>query len=572
MKLRIHYLAFAVAAIAFASCKNSNTQGRYIPANAAFAFHVDGKSISEKLPWAEIKNNPLFKEAYADTGMSASMKKILDNPENSGIDSKADFVAFVLQDSIGGYFALEGSVKDEAAFKTFITELNNNGSAIESDGINYVSHYPTCAGWSKDRFILINDLPDMGKYDALAKRMLDDSIDISPRQSRDILATCKSVFALAENNSMAKDERFSALLKESADMHFWINSAAMNEGKNMPAMMSMINLDKLVKGSATAMAISFDNGKITAKTHSYAGEDLTKLYKKYEAGKVNEDMLKRMPGKDVAALFAFNFNPEGLRDFLKLLNLDGLINMGAASMGFNLDDFIKANKGDIMFGLSDFKVEADTSNLLLSDEMTAPKMNKPSFNFVFAASIGEKDAFNKLVDAGKKLGGRVAADEPVPFAFSNNGTYFALANTQENADLFMKGGNANADIISKISGEPMGGYFNIQSILKGVGTQAIKDSSSRIIYDASLKFWDNLTFKGGSFSNGSLNSVIEVNLADKNANSLKQLNDYIFKVSEVMRDKRRKQKEDMMAFEDALNPSSGKDSAGAAAMPDIKEK
>ena len=40
---------------------------------------------------------------------------------------------------------------------------------------------------------------------------------------------------------------------------------------------------------------------------------------------------------------------------MKLAGLDGFANMGTAYLGFNVDDFIKANKGDIMFCLSDIK-------------------------------------------------------------------------------------------------------------------------------------------------------------------------------------------------------------------------
>jgi hypothetical protein len=573
MKFRLHYLAIAAVAILIVSCKKSNTQGRYIPANAALAVHINGKSLTEKLPWAEIKNNPLFKDAYADTNLTASLKKLLDNPENSGIDTKGDLQFFIQKDSLGGYVALEGSIKDAAAFKTFCTEMTENGTATEKDGVNYISRFPTCIGWTKEHFVLVADAPEMGQMDDLSRRMMRDSIDISNHRPRDIGATCAAVFALEESKSLAKEERFSKLLNEQGDVHMWINTEEFSKGSASSAKLTMINFDKLIKGSATAITMNFDNGKITANTHSYASEELTKLYKKYSSGKVDEDMLKRIPGKDIVALMAFNFQPEALRDFLKLLNLDGLINIGAAQMGFTLDDFIKANKGDILFALSDLKMVADTTAVNSEYEELAPRMPKPEFNFVFAASVADKDAFNKLIATGKKAGGALLNNGGAfTLAYANNPSYFALANSQENADKFIAGGSNNAELISKISGEPMAFYVNLQSIIKTIGTAgAVKDSSSKIIYDASLKLWDNVTMKGGKFSDGASNSTIEINLLDKSTNSLKQLNQYVFTISEIVREKKRKQKEDMMAFEDAVTPGSLKDST-TAAPAEIKEK
>lgn len=57
MQLRIKYpfLLAAVAIILFASCSKTNKEGRYIPEQAIFALHLNGESLSSKLPWDEIK-------------------------------------------------------------------------------------------------------------------------------------------------------------------------------------------------------------------------------------------------------------------------------------------------------------------------------------------------------------------------------------------------------------------------------------------------------------------------------------------------------------------------------------
>src|SRR6185436_17304735 len=89
-------LAGALALI-LVSCGKTNTQGKLIPKNASHVLKMDGKSLSDKLPWEEIKQNPLFQQAYSDSSLPAFMKTILDNPENAGIDPKTDFMFFAIK-------------------------------------------------------------------------------------------------------------------------------------------------------------------------------------------------------------------------------------------------------------------------------------------------------------------------------------------------------------------------------------------------------------------------------------------------------------------------------------------
>ena len=561
MKARYQYLIIVVMAVCFTACKKTNTQGRLIPEDAAIAVQVDGKALLSKLPWTEIKENQLFQAIYGDSNLQATIKKLLDDPEKAGIDINNDLLFFTKKDSTGGYIAIEGSVKDAALLKTFNSEITNNGSASESDGVNYISHAPLCAGWNNEKFVYIIDAPRLKGMDNLSRRMMTDSIDIDKPMPRDISAACKAVFALKESNSLAQDEKFTKLMKQPGDVRLWINSEALSG--DAVGMAAMVNLDKLYKGNITTFAASFDNGKITMNGHSYAGEDLAKLYKKYGGGKVNEDMLKRIPGKDIVAVAGLNFKPEGIKELLKMLGLDGFANVGLVKgLGFSMDDFIKANKGDIAFGISDLQLKTDTSSnrMNMDNDLPINSRMKPDFNFIFSAAIGDKDAFNKLINAGKKLGDKFVNDKNLPIAYNSNGNYFVLSNSKENADQYLSGTDASADFISKISGQAFGAFLNIQAAMKPFINEASKDSVDKAMYDATLKMWDNVLWKGGDIEDGAITQNIEINLLDKTTNSLKQLNQYTSELGKLQKEKQKKQKEDLMAFEDAISTSSLKDS------------
>jgi len=523
-------LCLAVTAmVILASCgSKTNTQGKLIPKDAAIVVHLNGESLNAKLPWDEIKTNPLFQQVSADSTTPPVIKKTLNDPDNSGIDIKKDLVFFMLQDSSGSYIGIEGSIKDAAKFKAFNIEASGGGSEAQDGDQSYISNAPVAVGWNKDKFVYIINTPE---HSANYYSDNGSAGNISPR---DIGATCKNIFALKADNSLGNSEKFSTLMNEKGDVHFWMNTEQIQKATGAAAAMPMMNLQSLYEGSFTTATANFDNGKITIDAKSYAGKEMGDLWKKYNGNKIDEEMIKRIPAKDIAAVFALNFKPEGIKEFVKVLGIEAYVNLGLAFAGFTLDDFVKANKGDILIALTDIKTVTDSvPSFLEPNKKELSTKTEPEF--LFAAAVGDKSSFNQLIKAGEKLGKDKGANLPVTYSMGEK--YFAIGNSKENNDKYIAGGsNNNFDFIDKINGEPMGGYINFQYIFKAVANEVKKDSSSIAIFDASAKFWDNAFFKGGNYTDGGLTQKIEINLVDKNTNSLKQLNQYLGKVGQIMKE------------------------------------
>ena len=545
-------LLLSVSAILFlTSCSKTNKEGRYIPANAAFVVHLNGQSLNSKLPWEEIKQSELFKDAYGDSSTPAIVKSVMDNPENTGIDVKTDLLIFVMKDSSGGYVAVEGTVKDAAKFKQFNNSLNKTPAAeTEKDGIHFLSSDKMTASWKAEKFVLVMDVPGLNSMNKM-NRYYDDSTNITTDAiKKDLNAIATQIFALKEDGSLGKEEKFTDLMKSTGDIHFWVNIEALGLGSSdMPGMaaLSMINFKKLYEGSRATGTINFENGKINADFTSYSGKEMTDLVKKYSGDKINSDMLKRIPSKNVAGLFALNFKPEGIREYLKLLGLEGFANMGTAFLGFNLDDFIKANKGDILLAVTDFVQDSS---------------GRPDFSAIFSASIGDKPSFGKLLEAGKKLGKEKLGGENGPaISYNMNDNYFAIGNKKQDVDKFITtANNSSLDFLDKISSSSSAVYINFQYILKAMSIQAQKDSLDFLIYDASVKMWDNLIFTGTGFHNGGSSTHLEINLLDKTSNSLKQLNKYVGTLGAVYKKKQDQYKN--MTWEDNTSGSDTTNVAG----------
>lgn len=508
-------LAFS-AVLTFSSCNKSNKIGRYIPKNASVVVHVNGESVTSKLPWNEVKQNQLFQEIYADTAMDAVVKAALDNPENTGIDTKNDLTLFIQKDSVGGYVVLQGTVKDADKFKAFYTNVTKGNVVNGKDGESSLSNDKMIATWNKERFAIVFDAPKMSEVDMNKMPMpgMDSTMmePVKPIVKRNLEAVSALVFNLEEKNSLAKDEKFSDLVKTNGDIHFWMNVGEIgSQTPGMPAL-SMMNMSKLYAGSIVTATATFLDGKIDMAVKSYTGKEMTAIFKKYEGAKINSDMVKRIPTKNIAVFFAMNFKPEGLLEFIKLAGMEGFANMGAGYLGFTLDDFVKANKGDILLTISD---------------LTRDSVGKTEANFLFSAAINDKAAFGKLIEAGKKAGKSTFNDSiPVGIFYNSTDKYFAIGNKQATVDTYFKTeSNNNFDFFEKISGSPVGLFINFQYVMLSMAPTG-SDSLKMATYNASLQMWDNLIAKGGGFRDGGIIQHVEINLVDKKVNSLKQLNNY----------------------------------------------
>ncbi len=536
---RFRMPAIAALLILFtAACSKKNKEGKYVPGDAAVVVHINGASLSQKLPWQEVKTNELFKELQADTSLTAFVKQALNNPENTGIDTKTDLLFFLQKDSLGGYAAFTGTIKDAEKFKLFNLDVAKTGIESEEAGINFISKYPMCVAWNKEKFVYLFNTPELNMQSYAV-----GTTDILPKD-RDIRAACKMVFDLKEGNSLAENEKFTALVKKTGDIHLWMNSEALNKDNPALAAMPMIDISKFYKGSITTATVNFENGKILMDATSYAGKELTELWKNNNKN-FDETMLKRLPAENVAAVFAMGFKPEGIKELLKLFGVDGYANLGLAAAGFTLDDFVKANKGDVVFAVTNLKAASDTAPVGMGNI----NLFKSAPDVIFTTSVGDKDAFNKLVKAGEKFGKGEMTGMPA-ISYNSNGNYFAIGNSKDNVDKFI-GGTAPAapDYISKISGQSFGGYANMQYILKSFANEATKDSTAKVVYDASLKFWDNVYMKGGDFKDGGITQTIEINLMDKTTNSAKQINSYIGTIAKVEKQKADEQKREADKWE-----------------------
>ena len=528
-------LLLVAYALLIVSCKQGNKMGAMVPNDAGMVLHLNANSLTSKLSWDEIKQTNWFGEMYAEAPDSLA-KKIMDDPANSGMDIKSDFIFFIKNQGNNGYMVFEGYLKDVTAFEAFNKKIANNASTVKDGEFSSIK-LPEGAmvTWNKERFVYVIDAPNMN----MNRRFSMEGGDVTEpgTLSADTLMTIgKSLFDLKSSNSLGGNEKFGDMVKEEGDLHMWLNSEYLSGGMAAGAL-SMMKVNTLIQGNVSATTINFDNGKITMKSKGYYNKELSRLFDKYPAKEISTELVNRIPSQNLYAAFVMNYHPEGLKQFMKVIGVDGMVNGFLGQYNYSIDEFVKANKGEMIIAVSDFGVtkRMDTINVPGREPMTYERPG-PDAKVLFATSINDRAAFDKLIGAFKAQGVDDFSELVPDITYKLDNNWFAISNSGDQVNKFLSGGNNNHAFASKISGHAFGGYVDIQKIIKSTQGTA-KDSSEIIVYNASLQMWQDLVMTGGEYKNGALSGEIELNLVNKSTNSLKQLSTYFDQLSKIRKAK-----------------------------------
>jgi Domain of unknown function (DUF4836) len=550
-------LSFTIVAFLFSSCSKKNEEGKMIPKNAMVVVQFNSKSLKEKLTWDEIKQSDWYNMALSHFLGTANsqMKKVFENPESSGIDLNSSLVFFVAKNSGGAQLVVEGTVKNADDFSLFNKSMDSSATIKkEGDLSTLVLHDEIAAAWNDKNFVYAFDASGAGsRFNPMDNGMGNQS-SMAPLVDKSVTlsAVCKNLFSLKSDSSLAENEKFSSLLKETGDIHTWVNSEEIMKSSSALGMLGMLKLDVFFKDNISTYTVNFDNGKIDINHKGYAGKEFTDFLKKYSGDGINTDMIKAIPSNNLFGVLAINFKPEGIKELIKLTGMDGMLNMQTDKFGFTLDDFVKANKGDVMLAVTDFAMK--NMSYPTGDSTSPATYQKPDFNVLFSVEIGDKASFQKLIDAGKKLSGEMGRND-TSISFGQNDKVFAISNHQHFLNDYLAGKADNKfDFLDQLSGHPVALFIDLHKTLSVMNSKNTGNSEDKSIMDESLKLWNNIIVRGGDFKNGAINGNTEINFMDQNTNSLKQLNNYLNVIAKAEKAKRDKAQSETNATDSLMIP------------------
>ncbi len=530
MKNKVLLFSSLFLAFLFSSCNRGGKTGLLVPKDAGLVIQVDISSLSSKLSWQEIKETAWFGEAQKQIKDSFALK-LLNDPSNSGIDTEGSLVFFLKKSGNSGYAAIQGKLKDAEKFSLMVKNIDKESITIEKDGnfsfAKNAKSEDAVLYFTDKIFVFTADASEMYKSMSRGQAVNKFGMD-------SLKYFAKTTLSLKGSDLLDSDKRFADLIADKADMHYWMNTGNLYGGM-MGGLFNMMKLSALLEDNISTGKMNFENGKIVAETKQLYNKEISALLKKYSGKEVGDELLSRLPEGDVLAAFGMNFNPELLKEILKLIGVDGIVNGALGQAGLNIDDFIKSSKGDMAFALTNFAMKESPATVTLDDgQEIAYQKEKPDFKFVFGASVNDKTAFQKIVNAADsffKDKDKAVADSSNGFKTKQQDQWFALGSSQEEIDAFLKGGKKPA-YAGIFKGHNFGGFVDLQKIIQLASANS-KDSASKKMSQISGSFWKNIVVSG-DLKNGEANSRFEINLMDGSSNSLKQLNKYMDQMYSAM--------------------------------------
>ncbi|MFS8083520.1 MAG: DUF4836 family protein [Ginsengibacter sp.] len=535
MKSFIKFSLFVLcASFLFSSCGKKGDSGKMIPANALFVAQLNMKSLTGKVSFDDMKKMAWFQKAQADTSHPEWMKKIIANPENSGIDMTDPITFFVNKDNSQNYqVVLEGSLKKASDFEAFNKNLSDGSATTKSGDLNVLLlKKNNIAAWNDKNFVYVMDVLQSPKLNEWNDSTATLSGAAPVDRSAFLTTFATHLFNLKTDSSLANNTKYSDLVKQKGDMYMWQNTEEIMNNNAALGMLGMMKLDVFLKGNIGTYRVNFDDGKISVEQKYYVSKELGDYYKKYNGSKINTDMIKNIPSQNVIGMFAANFKPAALEELVKLIGADGMANMFFQQAGFNLQDVTKANNGNLMMVMTDLNMKTDTS--IMQQGVTFNRSMIPDMNMLLAVGVNDKPTFQKMMTYLDKFKNSMSSDTSVSAQLTDK--YFVVSNHQNFANGFLSGSNKSSfDFLDKIDGHSLGAYLDFQKLISAMSMDKKTDSLAKRALDASLKTWKNITMHGGDFVDGAITSNIEINMMDDKTNSLKQLANFadeMYKINE----------------------------------------
>jgi hypothetical protein len=545
-----------VASVMLAACSSKGPEyTRFIPKSSGYVIALDVKSMMTKLNEYSLTMENML-EVLKEKNKSGDYTKALEiwkQFSDAGLDFENKVLVAVPEinmDKGAVSFQLVAGVKDAAKLEAFVAKLPNAPKVQKDGDLSLVTiDGNVIMGWNKDAVMIVGkqSTPDYGMVD-----MNDTSAVASIPGAEGVKADIKKYFSLKKDESIASVKEFTDLLQEKADVAVFTSSAGATGSGANPFLGMLPKVKELIDGVYSTTTLNFESGKIVINGQTYAGKKLAEILSKYAGPVADLSLVERYPSANINGVTAFSFKPELIPAFLKETGFDAFVNIMLTEGGTSVDEIAKAFKGDFAVIFSDFAMKT-----IDAGKDASYKRIEPTGKLVFAARIGDKVAFDKLIALAEKQGGiRRVGNRLVPVIDAESGmpdpSSFGFVAGIENDLLIVSNDSAvYASYASGKSGaalpaatkavlkdQSMSFYVNTPSILKGIPDAVFDtaDHHERNILNRSKEMFGEMYFNSTNFDGKKITSKGEVALvAGKNA--LPQLVRYLMYIADEMKQK-----------------------------------
>ncbi|MCW3087448.1 MAG: hypothetical protein JWQ78_834 [Sediminibacterium sp.] len=551
-------LLILVVAATMVSCKNNTPrEAKYIPKDAGFVLAVDPQQMQDKLQKGGISIDTLINKVFRhDSSDAKDRAKFEDVRDNAGIDWSEKFFLFMLQkksaDSSQSFvFSALGSLKDAGKLEAFLKkhdELKGKEIRKEKDYSYLVTGAGSILAWNDKQVIATMFTPEgRAYYDTVEmtfKKPAPVNVDEAMKQE------VNRYFTQKVSESLADVDIFTGMFKEKADGYAFTSANASLAGLSMMPF-QIPRLEELLKDNYSASTLSFEDGKIVAKSTTYTNPLLGSVLKQYSGPVVDLSLIENYPSDHINGVVLAAFNPEIVGGLLKQLEVEGLVNTFLQKTGLSSQELYKALKGDIAIVVSDLgmtQIEPQAKQ----DEKSMMH-HKALGKMILNAPVGDKASFAKVMDKAVELGYLVKHDNAYSasgmlaftgiFIHADDKNLVVASDSLTYVQYMAKTtkANLNKEVLDRLKGKSTAFYFDIANTLNGF----ISDSTGH--FNQSLRT-ARTTFKdviatSDNFDGKSIKATFEVRMQDEKQNSLVTLTSLFTDIAVDMRVQAKKERE-----------------------------
>ncbi len=545
-------------AVTAASCKNNTPkEARYIPKEVSFVLSLDPQQMQDKLQKGGISMDTLIKRVFKNDSLDTKDKAHLNElRENAGIDWSGKIFVFMLQktnsdNSMSNTVSLLGSIKEQAKLEAFLKSqehTKNKEIRKEKDYSYLVLNGESMIAWNDQQVIVT-------MYTHIQKPVYD-TVEMTFKRPNpanteaEMKVQVGKYFTQKPAESLAGVDIFTDLFKEKSDGYMFSSANSSLAGLSMLPI-QIPKMEELLKDNYITATLSFDDGKIVAKSTSYTNQLLGSVLKQYAGPTVNLSMIESYPSQHINGMMLAAFNPEIFGGILKQLEVEGLVNTFMEKAGVTSQDLYKSLKGDIAVVVSDINVSHPEPQFKTDESSLGKK--KAFGKMILTAPVGDKIAFGKIMDKGvvqgilKKQGGTYKAGG----LFSFMGLYIIaddsnLTITSDSLTYVQYMSKSTKSVINKetldmFKGKSTAFYFDIAGTLNDFA----KDSSgayNHSLHNAKSTFKDMIA-TSDNFDGKNIKAQLEVRMQNEKQNSLVTLTSLLTDIAVDMRVQAKRERE-----------------------------
>ena len=364
------YLLMAV--ICLSACTKS-THLTVIPQNASFVGKANMIKIGLKIPQRKTFINDLVGEVLGNQN-----KDNFSEMKNTGINFLTPYIFGGKTALNKGYFALALPLESAKKLESFIKKVDAKITISQEKNIKFVElGSGNILGWSDKNLLFLT------------------SVKIKETQS------LKEELFRLHNLSNTKQlvhvsKNFKAFQKTKSDMGLWLNMGELNKGKTL----QMITDKSDLTDNYCHFFTNYRKGKIEVDIDYFAGDSTQTRYNELFKSEITGKIVNSIPLDQPIVLAASSFSMAGVKQLLKDKKLYNRVNKSLKPLGVTLEEISNMLDGEIVFGLSDIRVEEREKKIVdeYTKEVYVEKENRPVADYVFAIGVENEAVYKRLMN------------------------------------------------------------------------------------------------------------------------------------------------------------------------------